>query len=109
MSGALATPRIRVPRSARRGEPFEVRCLMAHPMETGHRQDGGQPVPRNLLDRLVVRVDGAVALDATLRNGTAANPYHVFFLRLDRTAEIEFTWSDEAGRSVRAAARVTIA
>ncbi len=109
MSGSLATPRIRVPRSARRGEPFEVRCLMTHPMETGFRQEGGQAVPRNLLDRLLVRVEGAVVLDATLRNGTAANPYHVFFLRLDRTAEIEFIWSDEAGRSVRAATRVTIA
>lgn len=109
MSAPLATPRIRVPRSARRGETFEVRCLMTHPMETGFRLEAGQAVPRNLLDRLVVRVDGAVALDATLRNGTATNPYHVLFLRLDRTAEIEFTWSDEAGRGVRAAARVTIA
>ncbi len=108
MTGHLMPPRIRVPRSARRGEPFEVRCLMTHPMETGFRQERGQAVPRDLLDRLLVRVDGAVVLDATLRNGTAANPYHVFFLRLDRSAEIEFTWSDEAGFRVHATTRVTI-
>jgi hypothetical protein len=34
-------------------------------------------------------------------NGTAANPYHVFFLRLDRTSELDFVWTDEAGRSAR--------
>lgn len=109
MSAPLATPRLRVPRTARRGEAFEIRCLMTHPMETGLRLEGGQAQPRNMLNRLLVRVEGEVALDATLRNGTAANPYHVFFLRLERSSEIEFTWSDEGGRSVRATARVTIA
>lgn len=106
MSAPLASPRLRVPRSARRDEAFEIRCLMTHPMETGLRPDAP---PRNMLNRLLVRVEGEVALDATLRNGTAANPYHVFFLRLERSSEIEFIWSDEGGRSVRATARVTIA
>lgn len=108
MSQPLALPRIRLPRSVRAGEAFEVRCLMEHPMETGLRQEAGQIVPRNLLNRLIVRVDGAPVLDAALRNGTAANPYHVFFLRLERSAEVEFIWSDEGGRSARAAQRVTV-
>jgi sulfur-oxidizing protein SoxZ len=108
MSEALAAPRIRVPRSARRGEAVEIRTLMQHPMESGLRQDGSRTGSRNMLDRLVVRVNGAVALQAELRNGTSANPYHVFFLRLDRTSELEFVWTDEAGRSVRATARVTV-
>lgn len=105
----LAQPRLRVPRSARAGEAFEVRCLIEHPMETGLRSEAGRTVPRDLLNRLTVRANGEVVLDAELRNGTAANPYHVFFLRLDRTSELEFTWSDERGRSVRASARVQVA
>lgn len=108
MSRALSAPRVRVPRSARPGEVIEIRTLIEHPMETGLRQEAGRTLPRDLINRMVVRVNGEVALQADLRNGTSANPYHVFFLRLDRTSELEFTWTDERGRSARSTARVTI-
>jgi hypothetical protein len=36
-------------------------------------------------------------------------PYHVFFLRIDRTSELDFTWTDERGRSVRGSARIAVA
>jgi hypothetical protein len=62
-----------------------------------------------MLDRLVVRVNGAVALQASLRNGTSPNPYLVFFLRIERTSELEFIFSDERGRSTRATARIAMA
>lgn len=109
VSGTLSTPRIRVPRQVRPGEVFEVRTLIEHPMETGLRQEGGRAAPRDMLTRLVVRVNGEVALQAELRNGTSANPYHVFFLRLDRTSELDFAWTDERGRTARATARVQVA
>jgi sulfur-oxidizing protein SoxZ len=109
MSGALSTPRIRVPRSARAGEAVEIRALVEHPMETGLRHHGGRAVPRDMLNRLLLRVNGEVAVQAELRNGTSANPYHVFFLRFDRTSELEFVWTDERGRSARATARVVVA
>lgn len=102
-------PRIRAPRSVRAGEPFEVRCLLEHPMETGLRHESGRVVARDLVGRLTVRINGEVAVDATLRNGTSANPYHIFWLRTDRAAELEFTWTDEAGRTARATARVALA
>lgn len=103
------TPRIRVPRTARRGEPVEIRTLIDHPMETGLRHDGSVTVQRDLLQRLVVRVNGEVALQAEFRNGTSANPYHVFFLRLERTSDLDFAWTDEQGRVARASARVAVA
>jgi sulfur-oxidizing protein SoxZ len=108
MSGSLSTPRLRVPRAVRAGEVFEVRTLIEHPMETGIRADGSRAPVRDILNRMVVRVNGEVALQAELRNGTSANPYHVFFLRLDRTSELVFTWTDERGRSASATARVTV-
>ncbi len=109
MSGALATPRIRIPRSVRRGEIFEVRTLMEHPMETGIRADGTPAGRRDMLTRLAVRVNGEIAMQAEFRNGTSANPYHVFFLKLDRTSELDFAWTDEQGRTARTTARVTVA
>jgi sulfur-oxidizing protein SoxZ len=108
VSGTLSAPRLRVPRSARPGEAVEIRTLVEHPMETGLRQEGGRAVARDMLTRMVVRVNGAVALQAELRNGSSANPFHVFFLRLDQSSEIEVTFSDERGRSVRSTARITV-
>lgn len=101
-------PRIRAPRSARAGEVVEIRTLVEHPMETGLRLEGGRTVPRNMLAGMVVRVNGEVALQAEFRNGTAANPYHVFFLRIERASEIEVSCTDEQGRAARAVARIAL-
>ncbi|MCC7429032.1 MAG: thiosulfate oxidation carrier complex protein SoxZ, partial [Alphaproteobacteria bacterium] len=39
-----------MPASARAGEIVEIRTQIDHPMETGLRRDeGGRPVPRNML------------------------------------------------------------
>jgi thiosulfate oxidation carrier complex protein SoxZ len=104
----LTAPRVRIPRQVRVGEAFEVRTLIEHPMETGLRQEAGRTVPRDILTRMLVRVNGEVALEAALHNGTAANPFHVFLLRLDRSSEIELTWTDERGREARHHARVLV-
>ncbi|WP_376095942.1 thiosulfate oxidation carrier complex protein SoxZ [Roseomonas sp. CCTCC AB2023176] len=108
MSGPLSLPRIRAPRTARAGEPVEIRTLVEHPMETGLRADGTPTGGRSMLTRMAVRVNGELALQAELRNGTSANPYHVFFLRLERTSDLDFTWTDEAGRTARATTRIAV-
>lgn len=105
----LAQPRIRIPRQARPGEVIEIRTLIEHRMETGLRVGGGGPAPpRDMLARLVVRMNGETVFAADLRNGTSANPYHVVFVRVERSSEFAFTWTDEAGRSVQATARVAV-
>lgn len=104
----MNAPRIRAPRTARAGETVEIRTLLEHPMETGLRHEGGRAVPRDMVTRLLVRVNGEVALQAEFRNGTAANPFHVFFLRIERTSELDFTWIDERGRTARATHRITV-
>ncbi|MCB4821801.1 thiosulfate oxidation carrier complex protein SoxZ [Roseicella aerolata] len=105
---ALQQPRIRIPRSARPGEAIEIRTLIEHPMESGIRGRSEGAVPRDMLNRLVVRLNGETVFAADLGNGTSANPYHVFHVRMERTGEFEFLWTDERGRSARATARVTV-
>jgi sulfur-oxidizing protein SoxZ len=105
----LKAPRVRLPRAARAGEAFEVRLLMEHPMETGLREVNGRAVPRDMLTGLTVTADGETLFAATFRNGTAANPFHVLHLRLARTAELVFTWTDERGQVARFSQRVTVA
>ena len=105
----MQQPRIRIPRSARPGEVIEIRTLIEHPMETGLRTDpAGQAVPRGMLSRFVVRMNSEEVFAADLRNGTSANPYHVLFVRVARSSDFEFVWTDEAGRKARATARVSV-
>ena len=109
MIAPLIQPRVRIQRQAKAGETIEIRTLIEHPMETGLRHEGAVPVPRNLLNRLLVKMNGETLFAAELRNGVAANPYHVFFARIERTSDFEFVWTDENGRWVNATARVTVA
>lgn len=107
MSG-LATPRVRLPRLARAGEAFEVRTLMEHRMESGIRV-GAASVPRDMLATMTVTAGGETLLEVAFRNGSASNPFHVFWLRLDRTSDLVFTYADEQGRSASVTHRVTVA
>jgi sulfur-oxidizing protein SoxZ len=102
-------PRIRIPRQARPGEVIEIRTLVEHRMESGIRVGAGVPAPpRDMLARLEVRMNGETVFAADLRNGTSANPYHVLFVRMERSSEFQFTWTDEAGRTAQATARVAV-
>lgn len=104
----MTTPRIRVPSSVKAGEPFEIRTLIDHPMETGLRHQTGQTVARRMITRFEAQADGEPLFTADLRNGTSANPYIGFFARLVRTTTITFLWREEDGREYRATQRVTV-
>jgi sulfur-oxidizing protein SoxZ len=108
VSDLPSRPRLRVPARARAGEVIEIRMMVDHPMETGLRAGGGAAPPRNMLERLTVTMNGAPLFEADLKNGTSPNPYHVIFVRVERTSDFAFAWTDEAGRGARATARVAV-
>jgi sulfur-oxidizing protein SoxZ len=101
--------RLQVPKSVRRGEAFEVRVLVQHPMETGFRRDlNGQAIPLNVLNRLTCRYGGREVFSAELGSGVAANPYIAFYVAADQSGAIEVEWSDDRGDSGRATANVQV-
>ena len=58
---------VHLPATPRRGEPFEVRTTLAHPMETGYRRDGdGNMLPRDIVRRLDVRLGNEAVFAAEL-------------------------------------------
>ena len=51
--------RVQVPPTVKKGEPFEVRVLVQHPMETGFRRDlDGQAIPTHIVDKLTATLGG---------------------------------------------------
>jgi len=102
--------RLQVPSTVRKGEAFEVRVLVQHPMETGFRRDmNGRAIPINILDKVSCRYAGREVFSAELGSGMSANPYLSFFLKADDSGVIEVEWSDDRGEKGRATATVTVA
>jgi len=84
--------------SARAGEVIEIRALIAHPMETGHRPDGaGGVVPRDVLRRFSCHLDGELVFAADLHPAVAANPLVAFHLRAQKPGTLAFTWEGDRG------------
>ncbi|APV50045.1 thiosulfate oxidation carrier complex protein SoxZ [Betaproteobacteria bacterium GR16-43] len=102
--------RLQVPPSVKKGEPFEVRVLMQHPMETGFRRDmNGKAIPTNIVNQVRVTLAGSELFSAELGTGLSANPYLAFYAMADASGELVVEWSDDRGEKGRMAAQVTVA
>jgi sulfur-oxidizing protein SoxZ len=103
----MAVSRIQVPKQVKRGELVLVRIAIQHPMETGFRFDhGGRPIPKNVVNTLTCRYNGAEVFRAEMGSGISANPYLQFYTRAHESGELVFEWTDDAGE--RGAERVAI-
>lgn len=100
MARALVT----LPPAPRKGDTIEVRCLIAHPMETGYRPGAdGKILPRDLIRRFsCVYDDGSsreVVFQAELFPAVAANPYLAFALLVTGGGTLTLTWEGDNGFS----------
>jgi len=106
----MADSRINIPGKLVRGQPFEVRISIRHPMETGYRMDNaGKSIPRNVIRSFICRYKGTVVFSARLSSGIAANPYLRFFITALDSGDLDFEWTDDAGVRGSDRASVTVA
>jgi sulfur-oxidizing protein SoxZ len=89
---------ISVPKQVRRDEPFDVKLLISHPMESGQRHDDmGQPIPRDIINSFVCTYDGAEVLRAELFPAIAANPFLSFAVVAHQSGTLTMTFIDDNG------------
>jgi len=101
--------RLRVPESVKRGEPFEVRLLIQHPMENGFRHEAdGRAVPVHIVNKVACRYGGREVFTVDLGTGISANPYLVFFVRAAESAQLQVEWIDDTGATGSASATVNV-
>lgn len=99
--------RINLPPHYTVGEPIEVHLLIQHPMETGFRTDlMGTLIPKNVIKRLRVTLEGHTVFQASLGTGTAANPSLQFWMRA-QPGLLRLEWEDDAGAKGQAEKQVT--
>jgi sulfur-oxidizing protein SoxZ len=94
----MAQALVHLPARIARGSVVEVRCTLAHAMETGHRRDaGGTLLPRDIVTRFECRLDDTLVFEAELHPAVAANPYLAFTLRAEREGELRLLWLGDRG------------
>ena len=90
--------RVQAPGSVARGEVFQVRTLVTHPMETGLRHDAaGHLIPRDIVKRFTCRYNERVVFTTNLHEAMAANPYLAFHLRATESGVLHFLWEADDG------------
>ena len=98
----MENPRIKLPSVINKNEPFEVRTLISHKMESGQRlnESNGQTIPRHIIRKFICLLDGAEVFTAELYPGIAENPFLTFFLQTDRNGELTVIWEDDLGETM---------
>jgi sulfur-oxidizing protein SoxZ len=79
----------------------EVRMLVAHPMESGHRRDSsGKAIPPHHVTELTARHKDKVVLSARMSGGISTNPYLSFRFQGGATGDtLTVTWVDNKGQT----------
>jgi sulfur-oxidizing protein SoxZ len=95
---ASAKPRVKVPKTASKGEIIEIKTLISHPMESGQRKDKqGKVIPRKIINKFTASFNGKEFLVADWAPAVAANPYMAFHMRATESGTVEFKWVDDDG------------
>ena len=106
----MATARVDVPRTAKRGEIIDIRTLISHTMETGFRRDYlGKPLLRDIITGFVCTYNGVEICRAVLHSAVSANPYLAFSTVATESGTLVFRWDGDNGFTFTESAAITVA
>jgi len=98
---AKSKPRIKLPKSAEKGEVITVKTIISHKMESGQRKDKktGEKIPRSIINKFECKFNGQYVFGCDLEPAVSANPYFQFDVKIEEAGEFEFVWNDDNGET----------
>jgi sulfur-oxidizing protein SoxZ len=103
------TPRIKLPKEAKKGDIIEIKTLLPHVMETGQRKDqSGNTIPRKIINKFSCEFNGKPVFSADLEAAVAANPFMQFTAKVEQSGAFKFTWVDDDGTVTTAEEKITV-
>lgn len=101
MANTDIKPRVKIPKQVIKGQPFEVKTLVTHVMESGQRPDKetGIKIPRDIINSFSATYNGKTVMQADWHPGLSANPFTAFYVVAENSGTMEFKWVDDAGTS----------
>ncbi len=103
-------PRVRVPKTANKGEIITIKSLISHKMETGRRKDKktGELIPRKIINKFVCTFNGKQVFASDWHPAVSANPFMAFSFKAEESGEFEFVWTDDDGSTYSKKANLTV-
>ena len=103
-------PRIRLDKKdAKKGDIIEVKTLVSHVMESGQRRDSaGNVIPRKIINKFTVDLDGKPIFSADIEPAVSANPYLQFKFKAQESGTLNFTWIDDDGTKITAQEKIMV-
>ena len=90
--------RVAVPATVSRGEVFEIKTLITHPMDNGFMYSrDGERIPRHLIHRFEALYDGDLVFRANWHEAVSTNPFISFHAVAEESGRIELRWYDDDG------------
>ncbi len=106
---AKSKPRVKVPKSAAKGDVITIKTLISHTMETGRRKDKkGKPIPRKIINHFKAEFNGAEVFSANMEPAVSANPYLKFNAKVSESGTFKFTWTDDDGSVYSTEKNITV-
>lgn len=102
-------PRIKLPKTAKKGEIVQIKTLLSHTMESGQRKDAsGNTIPRKIINKFSCTFNGRPVFSADIEPAVAANPYLQFAARVEESGTFTFAWTDDDGTVTTAEEKITV-
>ena len=106
---ANAKPRVKVPKTASKGDVLEIKTLITHKMESGQRKDKkGQKIPRMIINKFTCTYNNKVVFESDWHPAISANPYMAFYVKAEESGEIVVKWVDDSGATFEKSASITV-
>ena len=107
---AKTKARVKVPKSVKKGEVFQVKTLISHKMESGQRKNKktGKKIPRHIINNFVCSYNGKTVFEADWAPAISANPYLAFYVKAADSGKLDFTWTDDKGEKFQKSAKLSV-
>ena len=106
---AISKPRVKVPKTAKKGDVIQIKTLIAHKMESGQRKDKkGAVIPRQIINKFEAKYNGELVFSADWHPAISANPYMAFHTVATESGTLEFIWTDDDGSVYTKTAKITV-
>jgi sulfur-oxidizing protein SoxZ len=107
----MARPRVKVPKSASKGEVITIKSLVSHKMESGQRKDRktGELIPRMIINKFTATFNGKEFFSVDIEPAVSANPYLQFTAKVEEAGEFHFKWVDDSGEVFETKKKIKVA
>lgn len=105
----MAEIKAKIPASVAKGEVFEIKTVIKHPMESGQRKgEDGTVLPKKIINKFVCTYNGAEVVSADWYTGVASDPIMSFFVKASDSGAITLSFTDDDGSVYTHNGKITV-